>query len=876
MGDYGLYWSNTVNCSDNFFAWMLGLEYNKLGIDFNGLNDKHFGYSARCVKGAPLVFTTSVITTDSVRDVTDHSVSASGTVISAGSYPVYQRGICYSPASSSASIFSDPHTIDSTVGSSSFTNYITGLSPGVNYRARAYSVTCAGVSYGSSILFSTPSLPPGLSTNAVYPITTTSAVSGGVFISGGGSSISAKGVCWSTTPLPTISNSKTNDGTGLVNFTSTVTNLLPNTKYYIRAYATNAGGTGYGNQDTFTTNPALPAVTTASMSSIAGTTATAGGNVTYNGGATVTQRGVCWDTASNPTIGNYKTIDGSGNGTFTSSLTGLSYGTKYYLRAYATNIAGTVYGKEDTFTTNTFYTAGGGVTDIDGNVYTSVKIGSQEWTVQNLRTTKYANGDPIPNVTDTSWGNLSTGAWKWYDNNSQYEIPYGKLYNAYAVCDPRNACPTGWHVPADAEWNSLIKLLDNVADTNIVVGVQSQDVANKLKEIGNSHWIDLGGTNESGFTAVPGGSTRYQNLGNLAYWWSSTERNNKSGYSHWINDIVAPSQGERRDTSYKYDGLSVRCVKGAVVLPSLPIVSTTSITNITGTSASSGGTITSGGGGPVTARGVCYSTSPNPTLSNKKTIDGTGTGSYSSSIGSLLVNTTYYARAYATNVAGTAYGSEVSFTTTSQLYTNGGGVTDLDGNAYTSVIVGTQEWMVQNLKTTKYANGDPIPNVTDSAQWKGLSSGAWCYLNNDTSYNSPYGKLYNWYTVSDARNVCPTGWRVPSKSDWNKFVILLDPTADTTINVQTSNGGDKMKEAGTSHWLNALGTNESGFTALSFGNRSNTGAFQVSSSLSVTQWWSSKPNTTTKAFSWGVWNPTPRILESPTDKVTGFSIRCIK
>jgi hypothetical protein len=203
----------------------------------------------------------------------------------------------------------------------------------------------------------------------------------------------------------------------------------------------------------------------------------------------------------------------------------------------------------------------------------------------------------------------------------------------------------------------------------------------------------------------------------------------------------------------------------------LATITTTAVTNITGTTAVSGGDITNDGGSLVTQRGVCYSTSTNPTTANSTIISGSGTGSFTSNLTALSANTTYYVRAYAINSAGTAYGNQVSFTTTSGsgsgISNPGPGVT-FNGYTYSTIILGNgQEWMAENLRTTSYANGDPIPNVTDGPQWSNLfGTGAWAHYNNDSQYENPYGKLYNWYTIADIRNICPTGWHVPSDAEW--------------------------------------------------------------------------------------------------------------
>ena len=205
---------------------------------------------------------------------------------------------------------------------------------------------------------------PSVTTGDVTDITTTTAFCGGNVTADGGAAVIARGVCWSTLENPTTSDSKTTDdlaqrtkaedGTGLGTYTSHVTGLSPNTTYYVRAYATNANGTAYGEQRTFTTNAqqGMPSVTTADVIDITTTTATCGGNVTSDGGSSVTARGVCWSTSQNPTTSNSKTTNGTGVGTFTSNISGLSPNTTYYVRAYAINSEGTSYGDQIEFTTS--------------------------------------------------------------------------------------------------------------------------------------------------------------------------------------------------------------------------------------------------------------------------------------------------------------------------------------------------------------------------------------------------------------------------------------------------------------------------------------------------------------------------------------------
>ncbi|MCX6148210.1 MAG: hypothetical protein NTW25_13320 [Candidatus Kapabacteria bacterium] len=206
---------------------------------------------------------------------------------------------------------------------------------------------------GFSIFLQTPATAPTLTTTAISSLTGISSSSGGNVSSDGGSAVTARGVVWSTSTNPTTAlATKTSDGTGTGSFTSSITGLSLNTTYYVRAYATNSIGTSYGNEISFTTLN-IATLTTTAISLITGHTASSGGNISSNGGSAITAYGIVWGTASNPTIAlATKTNDGSGTASFTSSITGLSFTTTYYVRSYATNSVGTSYGNEISFTSN--------------------------------------------------------------------------------------------------------------------------------------------------------------------------------------------------------------------------------------------------------------------------------------------------------------------------------------------------------------------------------------------------------------------------------------------------------------------------------------------------------------------------------------------
>lgn len=394
---------------------------------------------------------------------------------------------------------------------------------------------------------------PILATAEVSAVTQTTAQCGGTIMSDGRATVTARGVCWSTNLTPTVADSKTTDGAGAGSFVSYITGLTANTPYYVRAYATNSAGTGYGMTMAFTSLPAvLPVVTTAPVTAITETTAECGGDITFDGGAPVTARGVCWGSNPNPTVADNYSSDGAGAGSFTGPITGLTSGTIYYVRAYATNTAGTGYGDDLSFKTSQ---ETGSVTDIDGNVYPTIKIGNQWWMAENLKVTHYSNGDVVPSIIQgTTWSGLSTGAYCEYNNDVNNVLTYGRLYNWYAVNDSRDLAPAGWHVASDAEWQILVDYLGG----NAVAG-------GKLKEIGTTHWAspNTGATNESGYSALPGGFREvdgsYHDMGQYTTFWFSTEYNGSDAWS-LIFGFNSSGVIDRRPQD-KRRGFSVRCIK---------------------------------------------------------------------------------------------------------------------------------------------------------------------------------------------------------------------------------------------------------------------------------------------------------------------------
>ncbi len=329
--------------------------------------------------------------------------------------------------------------------------------------------------------------------------------------------------------------------------------------------------------------------------------------------------------------------------------------------------------------------------------------------------------------------------------------------------------------------------------------------------------------------------------------------------------------------------LTIIVVIAQTILPGckkekVPIITTTSVSNITASAATCGGNITEEGSSTVLARGVCWSTGITPTIDDCKTTDGAGIGSFSSNIRGLLGAKIYYVRAYATNSNGTGYGMAMSLTTTP----SAGIVRDVEGNIYNTITIGTQVWMRENMKTAYYFNSELIGTTTPST--KDLTNEStpkyqWAY-NGDESKVATYGRLYTWYAITDNRKICPIDWHVPSGAEWTTLTDYL------TNNGYGYGGSGNLiaKSMASMSWTtdgtagnvgnDQASNNSSGFTGLPSGWREYDGKFFLIGSSET--WWSSTEKDAMNASTLGVvWN-NKYVHRGDADKRMGFSVRCLR
>ena len=704
---------------------------------------------------APLVPT--VTATTAATTITPTGAVSGGDISTDGGMAVTARGVCWS-TTASPTVALATKTVDGT-GTGTFVSTITGLTPSTLYHVRAYATNGVGTAYGADITFTTgPLSAPAVSTDAISNLASTTATSGGNITSDGGAAVSARGVCWSTSTGPTTASTILADspGTGTGTFVSNLSGLTAGTTYYLKAYATNSVGTTYGNEVVFTT-PSLPTLTTTAITNLAGTSATSGGNITNNGGTAVTARGVCWSTTAGAVlgVGNF-TSDGTGNGIFVSNITGLTTGVLYYVRAYATNASGTAYGNEISFTpsgpsiptlttalltnpTSTGGTFGGNITSDGGSAVTARgvcwnQVGGA--TITGLKTTDgTGTGVFASNVTGLIAGN-------------------GYFIRAYAT----NSIGTAYgqeeyYVPVGLPVLTTLSLSYTAPATTALSGVNVTNASGgTLSAIG----IVWGTT--SGPTILSHLGITSENLAN-GWYAQSTITGIQQNVTYYVRAYATNEIG----TSY---GPEISFTPGVLAAPS---VQTDAIINKIGALAEGGGTILTDNGDPITASGICWGTSANPSLLSNLgfTNEAAVSGQYFSNLSGLNVGTTYHVRAYATNATGTGYGTDVSFVATAATmgqYLSGGliygYVFSIDGTGTHGLIADPWGYGVSDWGCTSSVTG-----ATGTAIGTGMTNTT--AIINDIATNACSSASQMAAYAAQVSKFNGVDWYLPSKDEFN-------------------------------------------------------------------------------------------------------------
>jgi uncharacterized protein (TIGR02145 family) len=778
IGNNGYWWSATEgsNINSGWYRYITNLA----GSVSRGYYSKSGGLSVRCVMGE-----IPVLSTTTVSEISSASCVSGGNISFDGNVAVGVRGVCWSTTANPT--IANSKTTDGT-GTAAFVSNVTGLSPETAYYLRAYATNSMGTAYGSEVVFSTTL--PALSTSAVSTITASSASCGGtVTLATGAATVTARGVCWSTTQNPTITDSKTSNSTGTGTYSSLINGLTAETTYYVRAYATNSVGTAYGTQVSFST--ALPTITTTTISGITATTATSGGNATLiNGAAPITSRGVCWSTAPNPTIAlSTKTSNATGIGVFTSSITGLAIGTTYYVKAYATNSVGTTYGTEVSFSTilptittsaisaltATSATCGGEVTAIGGAAVTARGVCwslSANPTISNSKTTD----------------GLGIGTY----SSSITGLTIGSTYYVRAYATSTIGTAYGNQI-------SFATTLPTIA-TNAVSSITATTAT-------------CGGN----VTSIGGGEVTERGV-----CWSTTSNptisNSKTSDGIGIGVFNSLLVGLTIETTYyvrAYATNNFGTTYGVqnTFSTKLPLITTTTSSVTTINTASSGGNIISIGGSEVIARGVCWSKTENPTIFDNVTIDQFGSGTFNSLISGLTGETTYFIRAYATNSIGTAYGNQITISTAlPQIYTS----TISSVSSISASCGGTVTLPIGGAAITSCGvcwSKSPNPIINDNKTIDGTSNGIFTSLLSGLSANTLYyvrayatnniGTVYgNQISFSTSSTPPVNLLNNPSFETWSAGVPtswVLGTTGTVTQSTKTAKGiGNALQIASTS------------------------------------------------------------------------------
>ena len=704
-----------------------------------------------------------------------------------------------------------------------------------------------------------------VTTSTMSYVGVNSAVGGGNVTSDGGGSILARGVCWSTSNPPYVTDSHTNEGTAVGAFNSNISGLNPGTTYYLRAYVTNSVGTAYGSVVNFTTEnggtPVLPTVTTGSVTDILPYTATFHGNVVYNGGTALMARGFVYGPAHNPTLEDNFTVDGITQGTFSSTVTNLSATMTYYVRAYATNSVGTVYGEEVSFVSSTTPPA---VTtnEVTSISYTSAACGgdvpfsggaavSAKGLCYGLTEHPTINDNVIPGGAGVGSfiGNL-TGL---IANTTYYVRAYATNSVGTNYGEERVFSTLSYAIPT----------VTAVAPTDITY--YTFTCGGNVTDEGSYPVTSRGICYST--APMPTLADNYESLGSGTGTFSTTIFGLSPSTTYYIRAYAINQVG----MSYS-EQMTVTTLANTK-----PEVATLSASGL----GKCIGNITSTGGLAITDRGFCYSTYPNPTIVENFVSVGGGEGQFTAMLPNMVDGTTYFVRAYATNMLGTSYGQQVSFT-----YRCGDSftVTDYDGNVYNTLRLGNQCWMKENLRSTHYSDGTAI------AAGSGTSTTVAYYYTPGGSFN--YGYLYNWKAVmrnssssqanpSGVQGICPTGWHVPSDAEWAE---LQDYVSSQSQYLCSNNSSYIAKAlANTTGWSTNSGTcvvgnnqssnNSTGFGALPAGYYNSNGYRYFGS---YAYFWSSTEASSGNAWTRYLYYSGATVYRVSDYKYNGYSVRCLR
>ena len=603
----------------------------------------------------------------------------------------------------------------------------------------------------------------------------------------GGSSISEMGICWNTQTAPVVENNKLIIKDTIA--TLEIKDLQPNTQYFVRAYAINKVGVAYSEEYEFTTF-SLPEIKTEDITDIHSTIAMLHGTLVFNGNDTATIKGFCWSTNDEPTLENsYVEIDTT-SATYTYRLSNLIDETQYYIRTYAQNKIGLVYGETKSFTTQSALPPTVSINEVTNVEYHTATIaaevtsdGGASVTERGIcySTTENPTIESNKVVSGKGTGGYTANLTGLQDSTTYYVRAYAVNKKGTAYGEQVSFMTKGYKLPTITTANPT-----NVEYTSATVGGNiSSDGGAEITERGICYATTKNPTAETIKIISGQGTGSYKiNLTDL-----------KDSTTYYVRAYAINKKGiaygeQKSFTTKAY---------------ALPTVTTSAATNITYTSATVGGNVTSDGGAIVTERGVVYSTSQNPTTSNSKVTNGSGTGSFTCSLNHLRDSTTYYVRAYAINKNGIAYGEQVSFTSeklppyfsvsyTKKISFSKGNLQYTQSTKKWSFAENQWEIIGADNVTGGSVSSDPtfgdskkgtaLANKIDLFGWS--TNGTYFGVGTSTSHSDYSGSFVDWGT-NKIGNDTPNTWRTLTRDEWH-YLALNRPNADNLKGVAQVNG----------------------------------------------------------------------------------------
>ena len=666
-------------------------------------------------------------------------------------------------------------------------------------------------------------------------------------VNDGGAQITSRGICWSTTIKPTVDGDKLLAETDSLEFTTKITNLIPGTAYYARAYAVNKAGTGYGNSLSFKTPGSVPVildndsfVRTVSADSVyilavvnpqslpTSVTIEYGESTSYGSVYTLSQSPVNYD----------------GNLAIMTGLHGLNPGATYHCRIKAVNELGSIYGKDMVFTTLGAIPQINGISFQTESKSVSVSLNVNPGDLPTTVISEWGTTTDYGNTTAAQPNLLLPGASSLKVNITGLAAATTYHFRAKAtnklgtVLSPDKTFKTSGSAP----WVAA-KSISDVQTRSLVLN--GEVVSFYLSTTVVFEWgttTAYGNTVTAAESPVPGTSewkkvsAFISGLTPGALYYYRIKATNELGTVYTTNLSFRPLGGlPLMNSRSATAGINTATINGSVN----PNALLTTITFEWGTSTSYGNSVT-----PSTS----------PIIGNSEVNLGVD-------VAGLNPETIYYYRIKAENELGISYSSPGYFKTFS--------AKDADNNYYHSQTIGTQTWLTENLKTSKYSNGDII-GTTDPLT-KDISSESnpkyqWAAEGVEENV-ALYGRLYTWYAVTDSRKICPDGWHVPDNAE---MTVLSDYAGGSAY------AGGKLKEYGTAHWStpNDGATNSYGFNALPAGGRTVTGYYN--GLTDVTDYWTVTEFDLAKSWNWNLLYVSPFFVNQKTDKKYAASVRCLK